>query len=102
MIKKMFFFSLFAITFANAFCCPQSCDPEINSAFNALKKTVIASYKQNLMQLNALLLEYDNTLNQETKSLILLNKYLQRLEIEFINNKKAEFETQKNVKIKGV
>ena len=100
---RLFFIFLLSISFLSAdiVCCPQSCDGNVKSAFEKLKKEIKKGFKQNLNELNNVLQDYNQLTENENNSTMLLNEYLNRLKIKFIEVKKEKFLLNKDIKIKA-
>ena len=94
----LFFTGFF--TFSFGYCCPQSCDSSVVSAFGKLQKAVKEAYNDNLNKLQKAIDSYNTLTQTESNSTMLLNAYLQRVDIEYIDTKKDLFLTKKHTALK--
>ena len=101
-IRLIFIFFLnISLLNADLACCPQSCDKNVKKSFGKLKKEIKKGFKANLKELDNVLQSYNQLTKNENNSTILLNNYLKRLKIKFIEVKKEKFLITKDIKIKA-
>ena len=86
-------------SFAFSYCCPQSCDEDVISAFDDLKKEVKKAYDDNLNKLQKAIDAYNSLIQKESNSTALLNNYLKRLSVEYIDTKKELFLIKKQTSL---
>ena len=87
-------------SFSFSYCCPQSCDAKVLSAFEKLKKAVGKSYGTNINTLKKIVNSYDLLTIKETNSTALLNLFLKREKIEYLETKKELFLTKKHTALR--
>ena len=87
-------------TFSFSYCCPQSCDLSVISAFNNLENAVKQAYDDNLNKLQQAIDAYNSLTQTESNSTMLLNNYLKRVGVEYIDTKKDLFLIKKHTALK--
>jgi len=99
-MKKIIFLFIASLAFGS--CCPQSCDGNVNSAFEELKNTIKASYEKDIENIKQIEKTYSDLVAEENNSTKLLEDYLKRVKKEYLENKKNIFNIKKLNSLKAL